>query len=71
MLLHVFKHPWTRLLFLSLTSWSLGQVSLLVQVVVVLMLTWSLGQDSTLSASMMLTGRHTHQACTAASLLGG
>jgi hypothetical protein len=25
---HVFKCPWTRLLFLSLTSWSLGQVSL-------------------------------------------
>jgi hypothetical protein len=26
--LYVFKHPWTCLLFLSSTSWSLGQVIL-------------------------------------------
>jgi hypothetical protein len=47
---HVFKRPWTCLLFLSSTSWSLGQVSLPVQAVVVLILTWSLGQIAPKSA---------------------
>jgi hypothetical protein len=69
MLLYVFKRPWTRLLFLSSTSWSLGQVSLPVQVVVVLILTWSLGQIS--SVSVTPTGRHFHPAYTVASLPGG